>query len=117
MSIQFNKVTWYSKLLAIILFIGVIPTLTFYIGTQYEKTRIFLETDQAALRSIRSVSDAQYQYLRGSQPMNGMASSTMSGMMRGARPGRNMPLMRASATSTIVNVGGTTTTSGMKIYH
>ncbi|HVM73765.1 MAG TPA: hypothetical protein VMU13_02740 [Candidatus Paceibacterota bacterium] len=34
--IKWNEVTWYSRLLAIILFIGVIPTLFFYIGMQYE---------------------------------------------------------------------------------
>lgn len=33
---QFNVVTWYSKLLAIIFFIAVLPTLTFYIGQQYQ---------------------------------------------------------------------------------
>lgn len=36
--IQWNEVTWYSKLGAIILFILVVPALTFYIGTEYEKT-------------------------------------------------------------------------------
>ncbi len=38
MSIKFNEVTWYSKLGAIILFILVVPCLTFYIGRQYEAT-------------------------------------------------------------------------------
>ncbi len=33
---QFNVVTWYSKLLSIIFFIAVLPVLTFYIGTQYQ---------------------------------------------------------------------------------
>ena len=35
---QFNVVTWYSKLLSIIFFIAVVPTLTFYIGQQYQLT-------------------------------------------------------------------------------
>lgn len=35
---QFNVVTWYSKLLSIIFFIAVLPMLTFYIGTQYQLT-------------------------------------------------------------------------------
>ncbi len=38
MKIEWNKVTWYSKLGAILLFIFVVPIVTFYIGTQYEKT-------------------------------------------------------------------------------
>jgi hypothetical protein len=42
-----NKVTWYSKLAAVILFIGVLPVLTFYIGTQYEAT--VTAFDQAGL--------------------------------------------------------------------
>jgi hypothetical protein len=37
--IKFNEVTWYSKLAAVILFLVVIPALTFYIGTQYEQAR------------------------------------------------------------------------------
>jgi hypothetical protein len=38
MNIKWNEYTWYSKLGAVILFIGVIPMLAFYVGTQYEKT-------------------------------------------------------------------------------
>ncbi len=34
--VKWNEVTWYSKLLAAILFIGAIPTLCFYIGMQYQ---------------------------------------------------------------------------------
>jgi hypothetical protein len=36
--IKWNKVTWYSRLGAIILFIGVVPVLTFYVGVQYQLT-------------------------------------------------------------------------------
>ena len=38
MSIQFNEVTWYSKLLAVIVFLVMIPILVFYIGREYQKT-------------------------------------------------------------------------------
>lgn len=38
MSIEFNKVTWYSKLGAVILFLLVVPILTFYIGMKYQET-------------------------------------------------------------------------------
>ncbi|MFA6315322.1 MAG: hypothetical protein WC648_03080 [Candidatus Paceibacterota bacterium] len=34
--IKFNEVTWYSKLAAIIFFIGILPALTFYIGMRYQ---------------------------------------------------------------------------------
>ncbi|MBY0473310.1 DUF4431 domain-containing protein [Patescibacteria group bacterium] len=34
--IKWNEVTWYSKLGAIIFFIGVAPALSFYIGMQYQ---------------------------------------------------------------------------------
>lgn len=37
--IQWNKVTWYSKLLAVIFFIGVLPVWTFYIGVKYTETK------------------------------------------------------------------------------
>ena len=35
MKIEFNKVTWYSKLAALILFLIIVPALCFYIGEQY----------------------------------------------------------------------------------
>jgi uncharacterized protein YecT (DUF1311 family) len=37
--IIWNKVTWYSKLLAVIFFIGVLPAWTFCIGRQYQETK------------------------------------------------------------------------------
>jgi len=37
MNIKWNEVTWYSKLLSVIFLLGVVPVLTFYIGTQYEQ--------------------------------------------------------------------------------
>ncbi len=46
--IRWNEVTWYSKLGAIVLFVGVVPALSFYIGTQY----------QAVLDAKPSVSDS-----------------------------------------------------------
>ena len=33
--IKFNEVTWYSRLGAIILFVGVVPASVFYIGVEY----------------------------------------------------------------------------------
>jgi hypothetical protein len=44
--IKWNEYTWYSKLAALIFFIGVMPILTFYIGVQYEKTVQVLENTQ-----------------------------------------------------------------------
>ena len=35
MNIEFNRVTWYSKLGAIILFLFAVPILCFYIGEKY----------------------------------------------------------------------------------
>lgn len=40
---QWNTVTWYSKLGAVILFLFVVPILTFYIGREYERTIEVLE--------------------------------------------------------------------------
>jgi len=34
--VRWNEVTWYSKLGAIIVFLGVIPALSFYFGAQYQ---------------------------------------------------------------------------------
>ncbi|MFA6601633.1 MAG: hypothetical protein WCT02_02110 [Candidatus Paceibacterota bacterium] len=41
MTIEWNKVTWYSKLGALILFVIVVPFLTFYIGREYERIFAF----------------------------------------------------------------------------
>lgn len=37
--IKFNEVTWYSRLAAIIFFIGILPILTFYMGTEYQEAK------------------------------------------------------------------------------
>lgn len=39
MTIQWNKVTWYSKLVAVVLFVGVF-FLGFYLGREYEEVRL-----------------------------------------------------------------------------
>lgn len=36
---KWNEVTWYSKLAAVIFFLGIFPVLTFYIGTQYQEVK------------------------------------------------------------------------------
>jgi hypothetical protein len=51
--IKWNKVTWYSKLGAVILFIGIVPTLTFYIGTQYQKTLDAIEASSLLELHVR----------------------------------------------------------------
>ncbi len=45
MQIEFNKVTWYSKWGALILFLIVLPVLTFYIGREYQKTVYVVENN------------------------------------------------------------------------
>lgn len=39
--IKFNSVTWYSKLAAIIVFLVILPTITFYIGMKYQEVQTF----------------------------------------------------------------------------
>ena len=43
MTIVWNQVTWYSKLLAAIFFIFVVPLITFHIGKEYEKTQLIVQ--------------------------------------------------------------------------
>jgi len=60
--IKFNEVTWYSKLAAVIFFIGILPVLTFYIGTQYQRvhmmsdftTNLSSKADTALLQGARA---------------------------------------------------------------
>ncbi len=44
MTIKFNEVTWYSKLGAVVLFLLVVPVLTFYIGMKYQETAMVLNS-------------------------------------------------------------------------
>jgi hypothetical protein len=52
MKIKFNEVTWYSKLAAVILFIVVVPVLTFYIGMKYQEV-VSIENGQ----TVRVIAD------------------------------------------------------------
>ncbi len=45
--IKFNEVTWYSKLAAIIFFLGVFPILTFYIGMQYQEVKTLDQSEKS----------------------------------------------------------------------
>ena len=55
MNIQFNEVTWYSRLFAIVLIFGALPLLVFFIGREYEKTMSVLnQENMAALSSSAS---------------------------------------------------------------
>lgn len=38
MALELNKVTWYSKLLSVIILVGVLPTLSFYLGVKFQET-------------------------------------------------------------------------------
>ncbi len=38
--IKWNKITWYSRLLAAIFFIGVLPAWTYYLGIQYGEVKV-----------------------------------------------------------------------------
>ncbi len=49
MQIKWNEITWYSKLIAIIFFLGIFPTLTFYIGTQYKEVTQEANTEYEVL--------------------------------------------------------------------
>lgn len=41
--IEWNRVTWYSRVLALVIFLGLIPVISFYIGGEYQKTIKYLE--------------------------------------------------------------------------
>ncbi|MFA6463830.1 MAG: hypothetical protein WCV55_02395 [Candidatus Paceibacterota bacterium] len=53
MSIQFKKVTWYSKLLAIIVLFIVVPIVSFYLGNYYQETKIIIQNISAS-RSLEN---------------------------------------------------------------
>lgn len=52
-TIEFHKVTWYSRWAAFLFFLLVLPILTFYIGTQYEQTVGAINNDVSQLPEFR----------------------------------------------------------------
>ena len=46
--VKWNEYTWYSKLAAIIFFLGILPSWAFYIGTQYKMTLETLAEGQSS---------------------------------------------------------------------
>jgi hypothetical protein len=59
MHIVWNKVTWYSKLAAVIFFIAVFPTLTFYIGREYQETVGILSTKSETQKVVVSANSEE----------------------------------------------------------
>jgi hypothetical protein len=53
MAIKWNKVTWYSKLIALIIFVG-LPFVGFYYGTQYGETIAFIGQTPAITSSVQT---------------------------------------------------------------
>ncbi len=54
MKIKWNKVTWYSRWGAIILFIILLPILTFYIGRRYEETLQILNAEPLQFSVVKA---------------------------------------------------------------
>jgi hypothetical protein len=48
MRIEWNHVTWYSKLGAVIFFLAILPVITFFIGSEYQKTVQILSASQTS---------------------------------------------------------------------
>ena len=52
MVIEWNRATWYSKLVAIFVFIGFIPVIAFRIGKEYQETKTVIVQAQVAAEAI-----------------------------------------------------------------
>lgn len=67
--IRWNQVTWYSKLGAIIVFLGVVPALSFYVGQQYQSVydlkKTIIITPQQAPKSQYNDAWTYGHYVRG----------------------------------------------------
>ncbi|HVM73686.1 MAG TPA: hypothetical protein VMU13_02285 [Candidatus Paceibacterota bacterium] len=57
--IKWNEITWYSRLGAIILLLGIIPALSFYIGTQYQSTLNIQSTNQSLQKELSAKTATQ----------------------------------------------------------
>lgn len=66
MNIEFNKVTWYSKFGAMILFLFVIPWLAFYIGEKYQEVKMlnqlisFFDKNNKSENPVKSFLNLKY---------------------------------------------------------
>ncbi len=49
--IKWNEYTWYSRLAAIVFFILILPSLTFYIGVQYQLTKSSIESEISSVNT------------------------------------------------------------------
>ncbi len=54
--IQWNEYTWYSRLAALIVFILLLPILTFYLGVQYQKTADVLSMAETSSVVVGNIS-------------------------------------------------------------
>jgi len=46
--IKWNEITWYSRMATIVVFVGIMPVVNFFIGVQYERTEAALIEAQTA---------------------------------------------------------------------
>ncbi len=58
-NLEWNKVTWYSKLLALILFVA-LPFLFFYYGTQYGETVFYIQQNAPTSTAVTSMGSGYY---------------------------------------------------------
>ncbi len=65
--LEWNRVTWYSRLWALLVFLLIIPVLAFYIGTQYQRT---IEVLTIASWSSTGMG-APHMMMRGPMPQSG----------------------------------------------
>lgn len=59
MSVRWNEYTWYSRLGAFVLFLGVIPALSFYLGTRYQETKKVLSESSSLLTFVSIQADTR----------------------------------------------------------
>ncbi|HZS42898.1 MAG TPA: IPT/TIG domain-containing protein [Candidatus Paceibacterota bacterium] len=71
--IKWNEYTWYSRLAALIVFILLLPILTFYLGVQYQKT-----ADVLSLSANAPLPAGNYSNSGGSIPVTIVTSTTTS---------------------------------------
>ncbi|MES3005905.1 MAG: hypothetical protein V4664_03080 [Patescibacteria group bacterium] len=62
MKIDFNNVTWYSKLASALVLLGAVPILVFFIGREYQKTMAIYDSENEA--AVKSYSSADRAYSR-----------------------------------------------------
>ncbi len=113
MIIEWNKVTWYSKLGAVLLFIVVVPVITFVIGKEYQKTIDVLENNDAYHPAMTS----RRHHAKGTTPIISITSGVTGTVTMGSACPKSDTSSNSCKTPSLATPLIVKNTSGKTVTH